>query len=595
MSEIDLLSGDPTHRSLLGQGANIALRLTAAAERWPAERAIVFPAGRDARGRVAYTQRTFAQLDAETDALAGGLQQLGVTPGQRLVLMVRPSIEFIALTFAIFKTGAVVVLIDPGMGRRQIFRCLDEIDPHGFVALPIVHVIRRLRWGKYRQARLNVSVGNRLQFGGVPYDRLLEGGCEAYRPVVSAATDQAAIIFTSGSTGPPKGVVYEHGMFNAQVDLIQRQYAIEPGERDLPGFPLFALFNLAMGVTTVIPEMDPTRPAHVDPEKILNAFYDQAITQAYGSPAMWNRVGRHCRTNGLELPRLKRVLSAGAPVPVAVLETMQSVCSGKEAEIHTPYGATEALPICTIGSREVLRETAEKTRQGAGTCVGRPFPEVEVRVIAAVEGPVSDISQGVPVPSGKIGEIIVRGPSVTREYFRRPEATAAAKIPDADSFWHRMGDMGYLDEQGRLWFCGRKAHIVHTQSGPMYPVPCEAIFNCHPRIYRSALVGVGRRGAQQPVLVAEPEPGDWPGDRTAAEQLTGELLALGAAHPLTREIRTILFHRSLPVDRRHNVKIHREELAVWAASRISQHIGPSTLSLGNDSSGKTGTQQESSS
>lgn len=552
---------------------NIARRLTQAAERWPTQQAIVFPESRDRRGRVAYTQLTFAQLEEETNALAGGLQRLGATPGQRLVLMVRPSIEFIALTFAIFKTGAVVVLIDPGMGRRRIFNCLDEIDPHGFVALPIVQLIRRARFGKYPRARLNVSVGKRFHPGGVSYEQLLHRGTDHYRPVVSRANDPAAIIFTSGSTGPPKGVVYEHGMFNAQVDLLQREYQISAGERDLPGFPLFALFNLAMGVTTVIPDMDPTRPADVNPQRILEGLSNQGITQAYGSPALWNRVGRYCLEHSLTLPGPRRILSAGAPVPVRVLEMMQQVCTRPDAEVHTPYGATEALPVCTIGSREVLRETAPMTATGHGTCVGRPFAGVDVRVIRAVQGPLADLAQAAPVDPGEIGEIIVRSPSVTREYYRQPQATAAAKIPDGATFWHRMGDMGYFDSHGRLWFCGRKAHIVQASSGPMYPVRCEAIFNQHPRIYRSALVGVGPVGSQQPVLVAEPEPQQFPSTLADAARLADDLHRLGQANPLTREIRTFLFHRSLPVDRRHNVKIHREELAVWAAGRLRQGKG----------------------
>ena len=551
---------------------NIADRLTQAAARWPRQQAIVFPESRDRQGRVAYTQLTFAQLERETCALAGGLQKLGVVPGDRLVLMVRPGIEFIALTFAIFKTGATVVLIDPGMGRRRIFDCLDEIEPHGFVALPIVHVIRKLRGRRYPHATKNASIGGRRPFGGVSYQQLLAEG-DAYRPVSTAADDQAAIIFTSGSTGPPKGVVYEHGMFSAQVDLLQRQYQIQPGERDLPGFPLFALFNLAMGVTTVIPDMDPTKPAWVNPERILEAIDNQSITQAYGSPALWRRVGQYCRERNISIPGVQRILSAGAPVPVPVLEAMSQACTASNLEIHTPYGATEALPVCTISHREVLQETAALTRQGKGTCVGHPFPEVRVKIIQPVAGPIAILHQAQELPPGEIGEIIVSSPSATREYFRRPDATAAAKIPDADSFWHRMGDMGYIDTEGRVWFCGRKAHRVQTATGIKYPVCCEPIFNQHPRVYRSALVGIETQSGPTPVLIVEPEAGQFPRSRRAKTELIAELRQLGLAHPLTTEIETFLFHPSLPVDKRHNVKIHREDLAIWAARQLQARPG----------------------
>jgi len=543
---------------------NIADRLAQSAECWPGLPAIIFPESRDRNKRVAYTHLTFAQLQRETDRLASGLLKMGVQAGHRLVLMVRPGIEFIALTFAVFKTGATLVLIDPGMGRKRIFNCLDEIDPDGFIAIPIVHLIRQFRLGKYKNSRFNVSVGNRVQFGGNSYSDLLKSGDESFQPVGTAATDQAAIIFTSGSTGPPKGVVYEHGMFNAQVDLLQKQYEIQPGESDLPGFPLFALFNLAMGVTTVIPDMDPTRPADVNPKHIIEAIENQGITQAFGSPALWNRVGKYCVENKMTLPYVKRILSAGAPVPVHVLEKMKQTCPDPATEMFTPYGATEALPVCSISASEVLQETAALTAIGHGTCVGKPFGQVDVRIIEPVDGPIESMSKTERVDLGEIGEIVVRSPSVTREYFRRPEATRAAKIPDSNTFWHRMGDMGYFDKQGRVWFCGRKAHIVHSKNGPMYPVRCEAIFNQHPHVYRSALVGVGEIGHQQPILIAEPEAGYFPKTDEQKKKFQTELLRLGQENDLTKTIQTFLLHPSLPVDRRHNVKINREELAIWA-------------------------------
>lgn len=547
---------------------NIADRLRTSAQKVPHQRAVVFPEARDACGRVAWTHLTFAELDREADEIASGLIDLGVRPGHRLVLMVRPSLEFIALTFGVFRSGAVCTLIDPGMGRKSVLKCLDHVDPDGFLAIPPVHLLRRLMPWRYRNARFNVIVGkSKLKFGCVPYQSLLEKGRTSSRQhPQTTSTDPAAIIFTSGSTGPPKGVLYEHGMFDAQVDLIRDRFGISPGETDLPGFPLFSLFNLAMQVTSVIPDMDPTKPANVDPLKILDAISRQGVTQAYGSPAMWNRIGRFCEATGAKLPELRRVLSAGAPVPVHVLKRMLSVLPD-HADVFTPYGATECLPVASIGGREVLGRTAEMTRTGKGTCVGTVFPQMEVRIIKTSFDVIRTIADAEVLSPGEIGEIIVRGPVATREYFRRPEATAMAKIPDGNGFWHRMGDVGYLDSEGRLWFCGRKAHIVHSVTGPMYSVCCEAIFNNHPRIYRSALVGVGPMGQQQPVLVAEPEPGEFPETESASASLVKELLALGARNPLTQSIQTILFHRSLPVDTRHNVKINREALAEWAVKQ----------------------------
>lgn len=545
---------------------NIADRLRHSAAQVPYQRAVVFPASRDRSGRVAYTHLTFQQLDQEADSIARGLIELGVRPGQRLVLMVRPSLEFIALTFGVFRAGAVCTLIDPGMGRSGIFRCLDEVDPDGFLAIAPVHIVRRLMVGRFRNARCNIIVGSRFtRLGCVSYEQLVARGASSQAPFPQIGrTDPAAIIFTSGSTGPPKGVLYEHGMFDAQADLIGRHYGVQAGEVDLPGFPLFALFNIAMQVTTVIPDMDPTRPASVNPARHLEAIRNQGVTLAFGSPALWNRFGRHCEQFGIRVPTLKRVLSAGAPVPHHVLQRMLAALP-EGADVFTPYGATECLPVASIGGRELLHQTASLTAQGRGTCVGYVFDRMQVRIIETTFEPIPEIQGARVLPAGEIGEIIVQGPVATREYFRRPEATAMAKIRDGETFWHRMGDTGYLDDAGRLWFCGRKAHIVFPSGPPMHSVCCEAIFNNHPDIYRSALVGTGVKGQQTPVIVAEPEAGRFPDSPAAEQRLRQELLVLGRQNPLTGSINRILFHPALPVDTRHNVKINREQLAVWAA------------------------------
>lgn len=534
--------------------ANIAERLRETATAAPDQAAIILPPrrGRDER------RITFAELDREADRIATGLVSIGVRPGHRIVLMVRPGIEFIALTFGLFRSGATAVLIDPGMGLKRVMRCLAEVEPDGFVAIPIVHVVRRLRSRLFPNARFNVCVGRNWFRDAVCYDRLGQSGGAALPPVSS--NDHAAIIFTSGGTGPPKGVVYEHGMFAAQVELLRDHFQIQPGEIDLPGFPLFALFNAAMQVTTVVPDIDPTRPAKVDSRKILDPIRRYKVTQAFGSPALWNRVGRACEANGERIPHLRRALSAGAPVPLHVLQRMTAALAEPEAELFTPYGATEALPVASIGAAEVLNETSAQSRTGAGTCVGRPFRDVEIKIIKIADGLVSSLAEAKELPIRSIGEIIVRSPSATREYFRRPRETALAKVADGDGFWHRMGDVGYLDETGRLWFCGRKAHVVETSQGRMFSVCCEAIFNEHPDVYRSALVGVGPKGQQKPVIIVELE-----GFRG---RIDAELRKLALANPLTEQIETFLDHPNFPVDVRHNIKIDRERLARWAAKKL---------------------------
>ena len=541
--------------------------MTAMADAMPDAVAVVEPLDYGPDGGRRYRQISFRELDRDSDRIARGLREMGVTPGTRLALLVRPGIDFISLVFALFKAGAVIILIDPGMGRRNLVRCLTEAKPEGFVAIPMVHAIRTLLRGRFPQARLNVTVGRRWFWGGVTLDQLRGGPRSGPELASTADDDPAAVIFTTGSTGPPKGVLYRHGNFDAQVEQIRDFYDIRPGEIDLPGFPLFGLFACAMGVTAVIPDMDPSRPALVDPAKFVEAIRDWNVTQTFGSPAIFNRVGRYCRQREIRLPTVRRVLSAGAPVPAEVLQWMKDSID-PQGDVHTPYGATESLPVASISASEVLAETAEKTRQGAGVCVGHRFPGIRWKVIGIVDGPIGSIREIEELPQGEIGELIVQGPVVTRQYVTRTEANALGKIPDGETVWHRLGDVGYLDERDRFWICGRLAHRVLTAEGPMFTLRCEAIFNRHEDVFRSALVGIGTAGQQRPVIVLEPEKGRMPPTSEARAALLREIHELARSHPLTERIEDFLLHPAFPVDIRHNAKIFREKLAVWAAKRV---------------------------
>ena len=548
---------------------NVGLRLSDTARQIPDNVGVVQPLGRDPSGKRLYRQLSFMELDRDTDSIAAGLHRLGIRPGMRIALMVQPGIDFISLVFAMFKAGVVTILIDPGMGRKNLVKCLDEAEPEGFIAVPIAQAIRKLLPHRFRQARYNVTVGRRWFWGGPTLAKLRETPHDSFEPSPTVASDPAAIIFTTGSTGPPKGVLYRHGNFNSQVDQLRDYYAIQPGEIDVPGFPLFALFNAAMGVTTVIPEMDFTRPADVDPRNIVEAVHDWNATQAFGSPALWNTVVHYCEANGVKLPTLRRVLSAGAPVPPHVLRRMKDAIH-PEGDVHTPYGATESLPIASITASEVLGETAARSAQGRGTCVGSRFSGIRWKVIKIDDGPIADVSQVEELPPGKIGELMVQGDVVTSEYVTRTAANALHKVRDGNSFWHRMGDVGYLDERDRFWFCGRKAHRVERVQSVMFTIPCEAILNQHSKVYRSALVGIGTPGSQSPVMVVETWPEHRPQTPKDEQQLMAELWDLAKSSPLTESVHDILLHPSLPVDIRHNAKIFREKLAVWAEETLGE-------------------------
>ena len=567
---------------------NIAASLSVTARERPYATAVASPAGRDSAGRARYTHWTFRQLDTESDVLARGLSAVGIGRGVRTVLMVKPGLEFFALTFALVKAGAVPVLIDPGMGIRNLGRCLAEAEPQAFVGIPRAQLARRiLGWGKptiriavtvrpvskrkgLRPSHLPDPMGQNFARLSLLQIRLagLSGGDKPFLIAPSRPDEPAAILFTSGSTGPPKGAIYTHAIFNAQVAMLRDLYGIEPGEVDLCTFPLFALFAPALGMTSVVPEMNATRPAQADPRKIIDAIEAFGATNLFGSPALLKRVGDYGAQNGVKLPSLRRVVSAGAPVPARVLERFAAMLA-PGAQIFTPYGATEALPVSSIGSDEILGETRLQTDRGAGVCVGRPVPGMRVEVIEISDEPITAWSDALRMPEGSVGEFAVQGPVVTRAYFQRPVATRLAKVPgdepDAPTL-HRMGDVGYRDPQGRLWFCGRKAHRVTTAERVLFTIPCEAVFDTHPEVNRTALVGVGPAGRVRPVLCVEPL--HWPLKRGTRARLTRELLEIGAGFDHTRSIRKVLFRGSFPVDIRHNAKIFREKLAKWAARRV---------------------------
>ncbi len=543
---------------------NVADYLVRAADDLPAQRAVISPAGRDGYGRVTYAHLTFRQLDREADLIAHGLSAAGITRGTRTILMVRPSLEFFGIIFALFKIGAVPVVVDPGMGIRRMLACYRSTRPQAFIGIPLAHAVRVLFRKHFRSVRTRVTVGRRWFWGGPTLRQMRARTLPPFEPARTRAEEPAAILFTTGSTGPAKGAVYTHGNFDAQLKQIRSHLDFADGEIDLSTFPLFALFYPALGVTAVIPRMDPTRPARANPERIIEEIENQGVTNMFASPALLQRLAAYGRAKGLRLPTLKRVICAGAPVQPRTVEAFSELLA-EGAQVHTPYGATEAVPVASVLGSDILAETRQLTDQGYGICVGHPINAIPVAIIAVSDDPIRRWSQELVLPQGEIGEIAVKGGLVSRQYFENPQADALAKIPDGTELWHRMGDLGWMDRKGRIWFCGRKGHRVITPGGTLYTIPCESIFNRHPAVARSALVGIGAPPRQVPVICIEFEAGV---PRRSRRKLKTELLELGQAHAITAAIRIVLFRRSFPVDIRHNAKIFREQLADWARRKV---------------------------
>ena len=508
---------------------------------------------------------TYTALHERSSAIAKGLQAYGIGQGVRAAVMLKPSIDFFLVMFALLKNGAVPVLIDPGIARPALKQCLDEAQPKAFIGIPLAQAVKFLL-GWAPSARLKVTAGPLPLFGGKTLKAIENMGRISRRGLPEIESDDpAAILFTSGSTGVPKGVLYRHRHFVAQVQLLQQAFSVQPGGVSLPTFPPFALFDPALGLTSVIPDMDPRQPAKADPEKLLHAINTFQVTQLFGSPALMKVLADH----GKPLPGLRCAISAGAPVPAATVEKIRSLCN-PGATFWTPYGATECLPVAVIEG-EQLQLTRVGTDQGFGTCIGWALPENTVRLIRISDEPIAQWDDGLLAAAGEIGELTVAGPSATDSYIARDEANRLSKIHEIladgqERTVHRMGDLAWQDSQGRLWFCGRKSQRLQTLQGMLGTENVEPVFNLHPAVSRSALVGIGHRPMQRPVICIERHPGN----DISEQQLFADLLAMARTHRHTQPIDTFLVHPGFPVDIRHNAKIGREQLALWAAERLSK-------------------------
>ena len=547
---------------------NVASALSRQAEHQPHTTAIHFPARSSFRSGE-YTSCSYLELNELSDCYARGLQEYGIEAGTRAALMLSPGLDFIAMFFAMFKAGVIPVLIDPGIGRKSLKQCLADASPKAFIGVTKAQFARKvLGWAKESCEQI-ITAGPKLGLGGITLKNLRILGNRSSGEMLHTPDpkDMAAILFTSGSTGLPKGVVYRHRHFNAQVEMLKNAFGIQAGEVSLPTFPPFALFDPALGMTTVVPQMDPTKPAKADPELLVQAIDEFKVSNIFASPALLDTLSRYVVERGKRLESVTRVISAAAAVPIRTIRRMQNALY-RDAEIHTPYGATECLPVSSITAEQLNSKIQDMSESGEGVCVGRPIEPNHVRIIKISDLAFNDLSETTEMPPGMPGEIVVSGPSCTDSYWKSDADTSMAKIGDANgTIWHRMGDAGIMDGTGRLWYCGRLSQRVETGQEVLFADQCEAVFNQHPDLVRSAVVGIGARGAQIPVLCIEVK-----GKLSTVdtERVLFDLLQLAQAFALTRSIRTVLFHPGFPVDIRHNSKINREELVQWAAKKMQE-------------------------
>ncbi|BDZ47426.1 alpha/beta fold hydrolase [Naasia aerilata] len=503
-------------------------------------------------------------LSRRVRELAAGLTAAGVRPGHRVSLLVPPGADLTAALYACLRIGAIVVVADAGLGLRGLSRAVTGARPdHVIGALPGLAAARALRWPGQRIAIARYPAPVRRLLGiSASFGELAARGRGAALPPEPAPADTAAVLFTSGSTGPAKGVVYTHVELQALRDALARQYGVGIGTGLVAGFAPFALLGPALGARSATPDMDVTSPATLTASAVADAVAAVDATVVFLSPAA---VANVVATAGSLTPDRRRaltgvrtVLSAGAPVARELLEGVAALMPSATAS--TPYGMTEGL-LLTSATLDDVREAAVEADGGAGVLVGPPVDGVEVR-IAALDRSGAATGEPAVVP-GVAGEIVVSADHLRDGYDRleltQREAAHGPAMESGGRRWHRTGDVGHLDEAGRLWVEGRLVHVVVTAEGVITPVGPEQRIGELPEVARAGLAGVGPRGTQQAVAVVElRNPVRRP--RLADAELA-ERVRSAAGVPLA----AVLVVPRLPTDIRHNSKVDRTRLSRWAA------------------------------
>ena len=515
---------------------------------------------------------TFAELATRVEEVARGLAARGVRPGDRVAVLVPPGIELTTLVYAVWRIGAVVVVADAGLGLGRLGAALRSSGPRHVIGIrPALALAAAAR---VPGERLLVTPSGAELDALAVVGRGLSGTADLLPGPGEVTGDRdGAVLFTSGATGPPKGVVYTRDQLGAQVALLRDTFGLGSGERLVAAFAPFALYGPALGLSSAVPDMDVTAPHTLTAAALADAVRAIDATAVFAAPAALRNVVatggadrlREDQRAALAGPRL--VLSAGAPVPADLLRQVTELLPS--ARTQTPYGMTEALPVATVDPTAM---TPEEAASQAGVCVGLPVPGVEVGIAPLDHRgrPAEELTG----EAGTVGEIVVRGPHVKDRYDRLWAQHRASTQPPG---WHRTGDVGHLDDQGRLWVEGRLAHVVTTPRGPVTPYAVEDAVRAvrEPRLADVAVVGVGPEGTQQLVAVVVPEArqgrlarlrGHRPGGRVLAGPDLARAVRTAAATVAPVSLAAVLVRDWLPVDIRHASKVDRGALSGWAES-----------------------------
>ena len=559
--------------------ADIVLRVS---REDPERIAVIDLDGWEGYGTRRYKRHTYAELSADAESVAVGLREMGIAEMTRIVFMSPPSYEACVMGVALTRVGAFSIWIDPSVGYLNMAERLRRVEPEAFLGIALAHIGRiTFGWGP-RASRKLVLTGCPL----LPGARTITGfppfpGARSIRSLRKQAPaepeppkvgpdDPCTILYTTGSTGPAKPSLYPHRNFCQVFRNAHHSWRWDPDNEvpvDMAVFPAFLFIPISAGGTMVVPPIDFARqgPAKVNSAAMIQVINDCKVGSFFAAPILIENLAREALARNLTMPSLKRVIAGGAPI-FGPVERMLSAVMAPDGELAANYGATEALPSTEMGSREHLQGLWDMTEQGAGICVGYALPGVELKIIEIVDGPIDSIEETSELPKAEVGEILVRGKHVSPGYYLDPESTRKNKVPDPEGDWHRLGDTGYIDEEGKLWVCGRVSQRVKADSGNVFPLLVEPLFDAHPKVRRCGLVGVPGPAGELPVLCVEVERDVGKNELAGLHQ---ELLALAADSEVANKIHTVLFKRRLPVDPRHNSKIERPHLAKWAARQLS--------------------------
>ena len=521
--------------------------------------------------QVRYGQTSFREMRDRIYKYERGLTELGLEPGDRVLMLVPPGADFLALTYAVIGRAAIPVFLDPGMGKENLFKAIRDINPHVLIGSPRAQLLRLKRREIMPQLKFHVTASDWIYTGGPKLSYLKRFSAKPLS-APSRSSDTVFVAFTSGATGRPKGVIYTNTMLTAQLRILREHFGIEQGRRDLPLLPVFSLFHLANGVCSVFPNVDPSRPISLSPERIVKIVNDLEVNYSFGSPTLWKKIADYALRAKQDFPSLEKIFMAGAPVSEEVSARVSELLP--QGRVYTPYGATEALPVTLAPVSELPRPTSlydtseESDRKSCNTiqlhhpglCVGKPLTGVDVIIVDRHQ--MRDLGVVQPLPPHVIGEILVSGENVSEEYFENAEANSSSKFVYDNKRWHRIGDVGCVDNEGYLFYSGRVAHLVETPDQTYYSVPTEMIFNTMTKVRRSALVSLG--ASEEPGIVIEPNPEFWPESDEARRIFLSELEDVAQSHALTKKIKWFFFHPNFPVDGRHNAKIFRDQLSLWA-------------------------------